>query len=162
MQKEDIEGVCEIERLSFNIPWSKEAFIYENCNSNTVYVVAKFDNKVVGYIGFYNICGEAHINNIAVLPNYRGNGIGDKLLQFLIQYCEKNDILAATLEVRVSNVIAQRLYKKHGFNVEGIRKGYYGDTNEDALIMWRRGIKSGEGRIKKNNLCLRILKGSLR
>lgn len=81
--------------------------------------------------------GGGRITNIAVHPEFRGMGIGNKILEELIKLCEKRNIPSMTLEVRISNTIAQNLYKKFGFKEAGVRKKYYGDNDEDALIMWR-------------------------
>ena len=96
------------------------------------------DNKVIGFAGLWTIVDEGHITNIAVHPDYRGKGIGSKLVKSLIDNSKDWYINDLTLEVRYSNKIAQNLYKKYGFIEEGIRKNYYADNKEDAVIMWRR------------------------
>ena len=101
-------------------------------------MVAEVNNKVVGFAGLWAICNEGHITNIAVHPNYRGQGIGSKLVESLIENSSSWYINSLTLEVRASNKIAQNLYKKYGFKEEGMRKHYYQDNNEDAIIMWKR------------------------
>lgn len=95
------------------------------------------DGKVVGYGGIWLILNEGHITNIAVKEEYKGNGIGNHLLEGLILYCIKNGIENMTLEVRESNIIAQNLYRKYDFISSGKRPNYYSDNSEDALIMWR-------------------------
>lgn len=138
MRKEDVEEVLEIEKLSFSTPWSKEAFITEvTKNSCAKYIVAESDGKIVGYGGFWIVADEGHITNIAVHPDYRSKGIGSKIMEGLIDIAKKNRIIAMTLEVRQSNIIAQHLYAKYGFKPLGRRKGYYQDNNEDAIIMWK-------------------------
>ena len=79
---------------------------------------------------------EGHITNVAVHSDYRGKKIGDELVKSLVNLCKENNIVSMTLEVRVSNVVAQNLYKKYGFKLSGIRKEYYSDNKEDAMIMW--------------------------
>ena len=79
---------------------------------------------------------EGHIKNVAVHSDYRGRKIVDKLVQSLVELCRENNIVSMTLEVRVSNIVAQNLYKKYGFKLAGIRKEYYSDNKEDAMIMW--------------------------
>ena len=79
---------------------------------------------------------EGHITNVAVHSDYRGQKIGDKLIKALVKICKDNNIISMTLEVRVSNIVAQNLYKKYGFKLAGIRKEYYSDNKEDAMIMW--------------------------
>ncbi|AIS51734.1 putative ribosomal-protein-alanine acetyltransferase RimI [Thermoanaerobacter kivui] len=138
MEKEDVDEVLEIERLSFSIPWSKEAFISEvTKNSCARYIVAEVDNKIVGYGGFWVVVDEGHITNIAVHPQYRSKGIGSKIMEGLIDIAKKNGISAMTLEVRESNIVAQHLYAKFGFRPLGRRKGYYLDNSEDAIVMWK-------------------------
>ncbi len=135
MTSDDIDGVYEVENTSFSKPWSRESFEKEVSNNIATYLVAKIDNKVVGYIGVWQVLDEGHITNVAVHREYRGQKIGDKLVQAMVDICKKNEIVAMTLEVRVSNLVAQNLYKKYGFESVGIRKCYYEDK-EDAMIMW--------------------------
>lgn len=137
MKLEDIDGVYEVEKSCFSDPWSKESFKKEIQNNLAKYLVAEVENKVVGYVGAWFIVDEAHITNVAVSPQYRGQKIGDKIIKSFIDECVKNEMQAMTLEVRVSNTVAQSLYKKYGFKLGGIRKEYYSDNKEDALIMWK-------------------------
>lgn len=137
MKLEDIDGVYEVEKSCFSDPWSKESFKKEIQNNLAKYLVAEVENKVVGYVGAWFIVDEAHITNVAVSPQYRGQKIGDKIIKSFIDECVKNEMQAMTLEVRVSNTVAQNLYKKYGFKLGGIRKEYYSDNKEDALIMWK-------------------------
>lgn len=139
MTLSDIEEVSLIERETFPIPWTKGAFEKEISNNQlAVYLVAEVDNKVAGYGGFWKIIDEAHITNIAVKKDYQGKKIGDAILMGIVDYCDTNYIPYITLEVRLSNIVAQNLYKKYGFLPNGIRPNYYTDNNEDALIMWRK------------------------
>ncbi|SHE66973.1 ribosomal protein S18-alanine N-acetyltransferase [Clostridium fallax] len=138
MTKEDIDGVLEISNSSFAIPWSKNSFELELENSFARYVIAKDKNKVIGFGGMWLIVDECHITNIAVHSDYRGNGVGSMILTKMISFCEENNILGLTLEVRKSNLIAKNLYKKFGFKEEGIRQKYYENNGEDAIIMWKR------------------------
>ncbi|MDD3840509.1 MAG: ribosomal protein S18-alanine N-acetyltransferase [Clostridia bacterium] len=138
MRLEHIDRVLDIERLCFNNTWTRESFEMEiTQNRCAYYVVARYSNKVVGYGGMWIIIDEAHVTNIAVHPEYRGMGVGNKIMEHLIDICVEKDLVGITLEVRKSNVIAKNLYKKYGFEEKGIRRSYYLDTNEDALIMWR-------------------------
>jgi ribosomal-protein-alanine N-acetyltransferase len=138
MKESDLDRIMEIEEKSFNPPWSREAFLLElTKNLLAKYIVAEVDGQVVGYGGIWLIIDEGHVTNIAVDEKYRGKGIGSKILEGLIQLCRDRNMTAMTLEVRKSNVIAQSLYKKYGFKEYGIRKGYYQDNNEDAIIMWK-------------------------
>lgn len=138
MAIEDIDGVLEVEKKSFTTPWSRESFKMEvEKNKLARYMVARVNDKVVGYGGFWLIIGEAHITNIAVDTDYRGKGIGNLLLKSLILLAGTLDCNSMTLEVRESNIVAQNLYKKYGFLPAGIRKNYYSDVGEDAIIMWK-------------------------
>ncbi|MGL5312465.1 MAG: ribosomal protein S18-alanine N-acetyltransferase [Peptostreptococcaceae bacterium] len=136
MTSEDIDGVFEVEKNCFEHYWSKDSFNKELKNDVARYLVAKIDNKVVGYVGIWFVVDEGHITNVAVHSDYRGLKIGDKLVKELVELCKKNNIVSMTLEVRVSNIVAQNLYKKYGFKLAGIRKEYYSDNKEDAMIMW--------------------------
>lgn len=139
MKEEDIDGIFDISTLSFSIPWSKESYIQELSNPVAKYFVAKINDKVVGFAGTWIILDEAHITNIAIDPNYRKQGIASKLLKELLSYCKDHKKCTAfTLEVRSSNKAAKALYEKHNFKQDGIRKGYYEDTKEDAILMWLR------------------------
>lgn len=138
MELMDLDRVMEIERNTFSTPWSRESFELEiTKNLLSKYIVAEVDEYVVGYGGIWLIIDEGHITNIAVDKGYRGLGIGNKLLESLIQLCIDRSVRGITLEVRQSNEIAKDLYKKHGFFECGIRPGYYADNNEDAIIMWK-------------------------
>ncbi|WP_416829665.1 ribosomal protein S18-alanine N-acetyltransferase [Ectobacillus polymachus] len=137
MQLEDIESVLEIEHASFTIPWTEDAFIRElTMNEYANYTVLEENGQVVGYCGMWLILDEASITNIAILPAYRGRQLGEALLRFVMEYARQKGGKTMSLEVRVSNIIAQGLYRKLGFLNGGIRKGYYTDNYEDALVMW--------------------------
>ncbi|MFC5647566.1 ribosomal protein S18-alanine N-acetyltransferase [Paenibacillus solisilvae] len=133
----DVPEIVAIELEAFTCPWTREAFINELTNNHFArYMVMELDGKVIGYGGMWTIMDEAHVTNIAVRTEYRGQGLGERLLielQKLAIYCGSSRM---TLEVRVSNEIAQRLYRKLGFEPSGIRPAYYSDNLEDALIMW--------------------------
>lgn len=138
MTKDDVEGVYNIEVQSFSTPWTRDSIKSELKNRLSNYIVCEIDGKIVGYIGSWIIIDEAHITNVAVDPSYRGRGIGGNLIQSLIEDCKEKYIKSMTLEVRTSNVVAQSLYKKYGFKPGGIRKEYYSDNREDAIIMWNQ------------------------
>lgn len=127
MTEKDIKAVVEIENLSFKFPKPESVFREDEHK----YLVAKEDGKVVGYIGIERILDEVHIINMAVHPDYRGKGIGKRLMQHVL-----NDEEVFFLEVRVSNETAQRVYERFGFKVISLRKGYYAD-GEDAYVMRR-------------------------
>lgn len=137
MTLEDVDRILEIEHLSFTLPWSREAFQMElTSNHFAHYLVVERDGLVIAYGGMWVIIDEAHITNIAVHPDFRGRRLGDRLMRELIARSLVHGAERMTLEVRVSNTVAQRLYEKLGFESHGIRKGYYTDNNEDAMIMW--------------------------
>lgn len=140
MTKKDLDGVCIVENDCFPDPWSKNSFINELKNEITKYFVVKVDDEIAGYIGAWFIIDEAHITNVAIKSKFRGQGLSNKLIETLIEECLQNRIKAITLEVRKSNVVAQSLYQKFGFIKSGIRKEYYSDNREDALIMWKQGL----------------------
>ena len=137
MTLEDVDGVYHVETEAFNNPWTREAFVNEMKNNHfATYFVAEDDGYIVGYCGMWLIIDEAHITNIAVLPNYRGYKIGETLLRKAMSYARLFHAIRMSLEVRVSNEIAQNLYRKLGFKNGGIRKSYYSDNLEDAIVMW--------------------------
>lgn len=138
MEIEDIDAVLDIEKNSFSIPWTKNAFFMElKKNKLAKYCVVEVDGAVAGYGGMWLVLDEAHITNIAVHPKYRGMGVGKKIMDGLVGEGLRINIKRMTLEVRTSNLTAQGLYKNLGFMLCGIRPGYYTDNDEDALIMWK-------------------------
>ncbi len=137
MSVDDLDDVMAVEVNSFTIPWSREAFFNElTKNQFAQYLVVEVDQKVVGYCGVWIIVDEAHITNIALLPEYRGMKLGEALMAKVIELAREMGAMRITLEVRVSNERAQNLYRKFGFEEGAIRKQYYTDNMEDALIMW--------------------------
>ena len=139
MQAEQIEAVHAIEKLSFSTPWPKISFFNELQNDLAFYLVALAGRakKAAGYAGMWLILDEAHLTNLAVHPDYRRLGIGRTLMEEMIFRAVFLGAVRMTLEVRVSNRPAIALYESLGFRREGRRKGYYEDTGEDALIMWK-------------------------
>lgn len=137
MCKDDVEGIFNVSNLSFNTPWSKDSISNEVNNPLAKYIVAidNSNNELVGFIGAWIIAGEADIMNVAVHPSYRKVGIASKLLSSLIDLCNNLNCSNINLEVRASNLPAQNLYKKFSFIENGLRKGYYEDTGEDAILM---------------------------
>ena len=141
MSFNDVERVEEIEKLCFSIPWSQKQFIDElSLNSHAHYHVIKHKQQIVGYMGLWKIIDEGHITNIAINPNFKRMGFGSFLLKHVLDFCISENINSLTLEVRKSNTPAIELYKKYGFAESGIRKAYYSDNNEDAIIMWLNRI----------------------
>lgn len=138
MTKEDLPGVFEVEKNAFPIPWPISLFEEELNNILSTYLVAKIDEKVVGYLGMQFVMDECHILNIAIDTNYRRMGIATKLVNELFKLCEEHQTTYVMLEVRASNIPAQKLYSKLGFKDEVLRKKYYKNpdgTREDAIVM---------------------------
>ena len=136
MRLKDVDAVAAIEQATFARPWSRESFRQElTRNAAARYLVAEQDGEILGYAGAWVILDESHITNIAVREDARGRGIGRKLTAELLQVLSNLGAGYATLEVRISNDRAQRLYKSLGFVSVGKRKRYYEDNNEDAYLM---------------------------
>ena len=132
----DVERVHEIELATFKTPWSLQSFRDEmEKNACARYLVAEEDGRIVAYGGAWMILEEGHITNIAVDEAYRGRGIGKALLAALMQYAANLGVQYLTLEVRKSNAVARGLYESFGFQPLGVRKRYYEDNGEDALLM---------------------------
>lgn len=142
MIKDDINRIIEIEEAVYGSHhWSRDSFYSELTNNLAHYFTAINDkNIVVGYIGGWIIVDEAHVTNVSVHPDFRKNSYGEALLVHFIENAYKNEVKYITLEVRKSNVVAINLYEKYTFKSLGLRKGYYQDNNEDALIMWTENI----------------------
>lgn len=138
MTIDDVEAVYRIEVESFKTPWSLDAFDNEiRKNQLAVYFVAVFEEEVIGYAGMWTVVDELHVTNVAVTPSFRGRGISKLLMDALFNYAHQMGFISITLEVRTNNAVAISLYEQYGFKALGVRKGYYQDTNEDALIMWK-------------------------
>lgn len=142
MTKDDVEDVARIEEEAYGKHhWSKSSFYDEMSNNLAKYYVAKNDSgKIVGYAGTWHIIDEGHITTIAVKNDFLRRHIGESLIYKIIDDCYRDGVKYLTLEVRVSNIPAIKLYEKYGFQSLGTRKGYYQDNNEDALIMWTENI----------------------
>jgi len=166
---EDVPTVGAIERMVFTRPWPVDAYNYELLeNPKSYYLVARLkqpfpkaqrglraalrramigpdlDRSLLGYGGLWLVIDEAHICTLAVHPDWRRRSIGELLLVSLIEKAIELADCTVTLEVRVSNLAAQRLYEKYGFNRAGLRKGYYSDNNEDAYIMTTDSVRSAQ------------------
>ncbi|HEY7451840.1 MAG TPA: ribosomal protein S18-alanine N-acetyltransferase [Candidatus Limnocylindria bacterium] len=136
MTDDDIPAVLDIERASFLTPWPPEAFQQEvRHNRLARYLVARQGGAVVGYAGVWLMVDEAHITTFAVHPEWRRQGIGRRLLLAMLVVAEEMRATRMTLEVRVSNLAAQALYRDHGFAIAGRRERYYTDDGEDAYVM---------------------------
>ena len=135
MTDADVDAVAAVEAATFPTPWSRDAFASEMRNAAARYLVAEVGGQVVGFAGAWIILDESHVTNIAVLKDHRGQGLGRALTAGLMQYLSNLGAAYVTLEVRRSNIIAQTLYESLGFIRLGVRKRYYEDNGEDALIM---------------------------
>ena len=144
MTAEDVKQIAQLEKICFTVPWSEKSFNDEMQNKLAVYFVAVDDEKCIGYAGFWNISGEGDITNVAVLPQYRREGIGSMLISALIKEAISLNLVLLTLEVRKSNIAAQKLYEKYGFEKIGERKRYYSDNGEDAYIMTKSFLTGEE------------------
>lgn len=135
MQNSHLDALSQIEKACFSRAWSRQALESEIDNENALFLVAESENETLGYVGCIFVMGEGSITNVAVSPKFRRLGVGDALISALIQNAKKMNAEALFLEVRKSNNAAQNLYKKHGFDVCGLRKNFYRDPTEDAYIM---------------------------
>ena len=131
----DTAQVAQLEAMCFSAPWSEKAIIGELSNPLSLWIVAREDDEVVGYVGSQSVMGEADMMNLAVRPDWRRKGIGAQLVSCLIEKLKSNDVYSLTLEVRASNEPAKRLYKVMGFQQVGRRPNYYTAPKEDALIL---------------------------
>jgi ribosomal-protein-alanine N-acetyltransferase len=161
MTLDDIDQVVAIDQLSFPIPWPVRSYRYEllNNDKSTLLVVEKDEKRtppdgsrrgwlqrlfnpqqappplILAYSGFWHIADEVHISTIAVHPDWRGRGLGELLVLAMVREAARRGAAIVTLEVRVSNETAQALYRKYGFEITGVRRGYYHDNHEDAYLM---------------------------
>jgi [ribosomal protein S18]-alanine N-acetyltransferase len=143
MTLDDIPAVHAIERSSFAVPWPDDAYRNEiMTNRLASYVVARAGDAVIGFAGLWVMVDEGHITTFAVDPRWRRRGVGQRLLLALLELAGARRAREATLEVRLSNMPARRLYEKYGFRPVGIRPRYYSDNGEDALIMTTDALAS--------------------
>ena len=138
MELQDIGQVAELERECFSEPWSEASLRDSFAQKQYHFLVAASGERVLGYIGLCRILDEGDITNVAVTSSARRLGIGERLLRQLLDACNHNGVFAVTLEVRTGNEAAIRLYEKCGFRTEGVRKNFYRNPTEDALLMWYR------------------------
>jgi len=143
MRMADLPEVEAIERASFTTPWPPNAYRSElSENRLASYLVARSGDRVVGYAGMWLMVDEAHITTFAVHPSWRRRRIGERLLLAMLDLAAARRAREATLEVRVSNLAARRLYEKYGFRPVGVRPRYYSDDGEDALVMTTEPLAS--------------------
>ena len=137
-EEKDILAIEELEKQCFATPWSYESLKYDVVENNrALYLVAEIEGEIVGYVGIWKIVDEGHITNVAVSPAHRRKHIASALLETLFRVTERAGVVQHTLEVRAGNEGAIKLYEGFGFKEAGLRKGYYEDNGEDAIIMWR-------------------------
>lgn len=142
MQKADVPRIAELEKLCFRSPWSERSLKSELKNRVAHYRVAELDGRIIAYGGMWVLFDEAHITNVAVDPEYRHRGFGRLLMKDMAAAAAGQGASSMTLEVRISNAAAIRLYESLGFEIAGRRRRYYSDTGEDGYIMWNRDILS--------------------
>ena len=132
----DVDGVYAVECQTFSTPWSRSSFVAEMTgNDLACYLVLDDQGTIAGFAGMWIVVDEAHVTNIALLPHYRGRGLGEKLVAALMETARQRHAALMTLVVRASNTTAQALYGKLGFLPTGRRQAYYTDNQEDAIIM---------------------------
>lgn len=137
MVVDDIEYVMGIDSESFTSSWTEEIFhleIVENIHAH--YFVLELEGMIIGYAGMWVVIDDAQVTNIAILPRFRGFKFGEKLFGFLFHTAVQMGAVRLSLEVRLSNTVAQKMYRRFGLVPGGIRKNYYTDNREDAMIMW--------------------------
>jgi len=139
---EQIDDVLAVEEASFSHPWTREMYLSElqNRGVSFCFFAREESGRVVGFCSFWRVLDELHINNLAVLPDVRREGIASALLARVLQEGVSLGAHRATLEVRRSNEPARLLYERFGFSIAGVRRAYYSDPIEDALILWRDGL----------------------
>lgn len=135
MTIEDVQAVYDLSKACFSTPWSLESLAKELANPVAVYEIAEIEGKIIGYGGLWCVMDEGEITNIAVDPEHRKQGIGEAVLKALLNAGQMRNLRVIHLEVRSSNVAARRLYEKFGFESISIRKNYYKQPIEDAVIM---------------------------
>lgn len=135
MTSAHIEEISRLEKECFSSPWSEEGLRSELDNSFARFFVALSDGEIAGYIGSHNVLGEVYITNVAVFPEFRRNGVGKTLVDFLVNEMKAEEAEFVTLEVRESNFNAITLYEKSGFEKVGKRKDFYEKPREDGVLM---------------------------
>lgn len=140
MQAQDVPEVYRIEAESIQNPWSEKALAEELDNSLAVFFVARGPEGIRGYYGLHQVLDEADLVSIAVDERSRRQGLGGLLMEHMLDWCRANQIIRLMLEVRLSNAPARALYQRFGFVEDGIRRGYYQNPKEDAMLMsWTTG-----------------------
>jgi len=143
---DEIDAVLAVEQASFSNPWTREMYLaeLENRGVSFCFLARDHERRVVGFCSFWRVLDELHINNLAVLPEFRRAGVASALLTYVLREGAKLGARRATLEVRRSNDAARLLYERFGFSIAGVRRAYYTNPIEDALILWRDGLAQAE------------------
>ncbi len=144
LELRDLSAIDEIERSAYPTPWSRSMFAGELAKPSSICLGAFSEEQLVGYLIVSRYVDAWHVMNVAVAPDWQRRGIATTLLGRLFELTRDDDRRGYTLEVRVSNVKAIALYEGLGFEARGVRRGYYTDNREDALIMWRDPATSGQ------------------
>lgn len=142
-----IDEVLAIEEVSFTNPWTREMYLaeLENAGVSFCFLARGADGRSIGFCSVWRVLDELHINNLAVLPDFRRSGVATALLAHVLGYGAALGARRATLEVRRSNDSARMLYERFGFTLAGVRRDYYAKPVEDALVLWRENL-DGDGR----------------
>lgn len=140
MSLEDIQQVAGIEESIFSIPWSEKSFEESLSSQNTLFIVAEKEHEILGYLGMYLFLETADISNVAVAKEYRRQHIAKRMMEDILRRAKDRGVRQVTLEVRETNVPAIQLYEGMGFQEAGIRKNYYKEPVENALIMWKQNL----------------------
>lgn len=138
MTADHVSQIAELEKICFSDPWSENSIAHEIENELSLWLVALDGDRVAGYVGSQSVMGESDMMNIAVHPDYRRQGIAEALVLALVSRLKSEGNYQLTLEVRASNIPAQRLYEKLGFTEAGRRRNYYRAPREDALILRKK------------------------
>ncbi len=140
---QQIDEVLSIEEASFTNPWTREMYLADLANRGVSFCFLAQDDegRAVGFCSVWRVADEVHINNLAVKPEFRRMGVATALLNYALREAARRGARRATLEVRRSNDAARRLYERFGFAVAGIRRGYYTNPVEDALVLWRESLE---------------------
>jgi ribosomal-protein-alanine N-acetyltransferase len=145
LRRRHLRSVMKIESQVYPHPWSLSLFMSElSLRSSRAYLCARVGGTVVGYAGLMLAGDESHVTTIAVDPDWQRHKIGSRMLAHLVRISREHGVRDVTLEVRMANEPAQAMYRRFGFVAAGVRKGYYAETNEDALIMWAYGVDSSD------------------
>ncbi len=153
MRRRHLRSVLRIEDLVYPRPWSMSLFLSElNLRSSRCYLVARSRREVVGYAGLMMTLDDGHITTVAVDPVWQRRHVGARLLAALAREAVARGAVNLTLEVRVGNAGARDLYRRFGFEAVGVRKGYYAESHEDAVVMWAHGVNGAEYRALLDSL----------